>query len=401
MSAIIEVRGVTRRFGGLAAVDDVSFDVHEGAVKALIGPNGAGKSTLFNSMTGFDNPDAGTVHYAGMDVTGRKPHRIVELGMSRTFQNTQLFDHMSVLDNVKVGRYTRTRTGFLAAALRLPRARREERLVEEEAGRLLRLLGIEDFADVPAGDIPHGRRRLLEICRALASEPSVLLLDEPAAGLNNAETSKLADALLRIRDMGITLIVVEHDMGLVMEISDSITNLDSHRRVKRGIAMVPEGRMLFASMTVDENLRLGAYSRRDSTGVLEDLELVFQLFPVLEERLKQMAGTLSGGEQQMLAIGRALMSRPRLLLLDEPSLGLAPMIIREIFSVLDRLRERDVTLFLVEQDAKMALRHADRGYVMRTGTIALSGTADELIVNDDVRLIYLGGWQGDETRSTA
>jgi len=189
--------------------------------------------------------------------------------------------------------------------------------------------------------------------------------------------------------------------GEVLFEGESITNLDSHRRVKRGIAMVPEGRMLFASMTVDENLRLGAYSRRDSTGVLEDLELVFQLFPVLEERLKQMAGTLSGGEQQMLAIGRALMSRPRLLLLDEPSLGLAPMIIREIFSVLDRLRERDVTLFLVEQDAKMALRHADRGYVMRTGTIALSGTADELIANDDVRLIYLGGWQGDETRSTA
>jgi len=234
MSALIEVRGVTRRFGGLAAVDNVSFDVHEGAVKALIGPNGAGKSTLFNSMTGFDNPDAGTVHYAGMDVTGRKPHRIVELGMSRTFQNTQLFDHMSVLDNVKVGRYTRTRTGFLAAALRLPRARREERLVEEEAGRLLRLLGIEDFADVPAGDIPHGRRRLLEICRALASEPTVLLLDEPAAGLNNAETSKLADALLRIRDMGITLIVVEHDMGLVMEISDSIIVLNQGRKIAEG-----------------------------------------------------------------------------------------------------------------------------------------------------------------------
>lgn len=178
--------------------------------------------------------------------------------------------------------------------------------------------------------------------------------------------------------------------GEVFFEGESITGLDSHRRVERGIAMVPEGRLLFAPMTVRENLKLGAYTRRDSAAVAEDLELVFHLFPVLEERLTQTAGTLSGGEQQMLAMGRALMSRPRLLLLDEPSLGLAPMIVREIFGVLDSLRERDVTLFLVEQDAKMALKHADRGYVMRTGSIALSGRADELIVNDDVRLIYLG-----------
>lgn len=225
---------MTRRFGGLAAVDDISFDVHEGSIKALIGPNGAGKSTLFNTMTGFDRPDAGTIRYGGTDVTGSKPYRIVELGMARTFQNTQLFDHLSVIDNVKVGRYTRTRTGFLAAALRLPRAQREERLVEEDAGRYMRLLGIEDLAGLPAGDIPHGRRRLLEICRALATEPAVLLLDEPAAGLNTAETSKLAEALRRIRDTGITLIVVEHDMGLVMEISDSIIVLNQGRKIAEG-----------------------------------------------------------------------------------------------------------------------------------------------------------------------
>jgi branched-chain amino acid transport system ATP-binding protein len=152
---------------------------------------------------------------------------------------------------------------------------------------------------------------------------------------------------------------------------------------------------------VDENLRLGAYRRRDVEAVAEDLELVFELFPVLEERREQTAATLSGGEQQMLAIGRALMSRPRLLLLDEPSLGLAPMIIREIFGVLDRLRERGLTIFLVEQDAKIALKHADRGYVMRTGTIALSGTAAALAANDDVRLIYLGAWHADEEESAS
>jgi branched-chain amino acid transport system ATP-binding protein len=234
MSALLEVRGMTRRFGGLTAVDDVSFDIYEGSIKAVIGPNGAGKSTLFNVITGFDSPDAGTVSYSGIAMLGRRPHEIVELGMARTFQNTQLFDHLSVLDNVKVGRYVRTRTGFAAAALRLPRARREERLLEEEARRLLRLLDIEDVAEAPAGDIPHGRRRLLEICRALATEPGVLLLDEPAAGLNTAETSKLAEALLRIRDMGVTLVVVEHDMGLVMEISDSIIVLNQGRKIAEG-----------------------------------------------------------------------------------------------------------------------------------------------------------------------
>ena len=234
MSALVEVREVTRRFGGLTAVDAVSFDVHEGAIKAVIGPNGAGKSTLFNAMTGFDRPDEGTVAFAGVDVTARKPHKIVELGMARTFQNTQLFDHLSVLENVKVGRYVRTETGFAAAAVRLPAARREERLVEEEARRLLRLLGIEELADALAGDIPHGRRRLLEICRALATEPGVLLLDEPAAGLNGAETARLAEALFRIRDMGVTLVVVEHDMGLVMEVCDAIIVLNQGRKIAEG-----------------------------------------------------------------------------------------------------------------------------------------------------------------------
>ena len=184
--------------------------------------------------------------------------------------------------------------------------------------------------------------------------------------------------------------------GSVLFEGEDMTRLDAHRRVDRGIALVPEGRMLFAPMTVEENLRLGAYHRSDPAGIQEDRDLVFDLFPVLAERRGQTAGTLSGGEQQMLAIGRALMSRPRLVLLDEPSLGLAPKVIREIFDVLDRLRESGLTIFLVEQDANIALKHADRGYVMRTGTIALSGDADELMANDDVRLIYLGSWHDRE-----
>lgn len=178
---------------------------------------------------------------------------------------------------------------------------------------------------------------------------------------------------------------------VILEGSD-VTAVPVHRRVGRGVVLVPEGRMLFASMSVDENLTLGAYLRggRGKQSAEADRGRVFELFPILEQRRKQAAGTLSGGEQQMLAIGRALMSAPKVLLLDEPSLGLAPKVIAEIFAVLDRLRETGLTIVLVEQDAKVALKHADRGYVMRTGEIALSGSAEALLTNDDVRHIYLG-----------
>jgi branched-chain amino acid transport system ATP-binding protein len=178
----------------------------------------------------------------------------------------------------------------------------------------------------------------------------------------------------------------------------TLTNMAAHRRVGRGIVLVPEGRMLFPTMNVDENLTLGAYlrTRRERKAVERDRARVFELFPVLAERRGQAAGTLSGGEQQRLAIGRALMSAPKVLLLDEPSLGLAPKVIAEIFSVLDRLRETGLTMVLVEQDAKAALKHADRGYVMRTGQIALSGSAEALLNNDDVRLIYLGARSTNE-----
>ena len=191
--------------------------------------------------------------------------------------------------------------------------------------------------------------------------------------------------------------------GSVVLDGEDVTSMKPDKRVGMGMALIPEGRQLFGTMTVEENLRLGAYSRdRRATGEYgEDLRSVYELFPVLGERAGQTAGTLSGGEQQMLAIGRALMSKPRLLLLDEPSLGLAPMVIREIFAALGRLRERGLTMFLVEQDAKIALKHADRGYVMRTGRIALSGSASDLMADDDVRLIYLGAWHGGEGESRA
>jgi branched-chain amino acid transport system ATP-binding protein len=232
--SLLSVSGLTRRFSGLVALDDVSFDVHEGEIKAVIGPNGAGKSTLFNCVSGFDAPTAGRVTFAGASVAGMKPHVIVRAGVARTFQNTQLFEEMTVLDNVLAGMHAVTRTGMLSAALRLPRALREERRSREEAMRLLRLIGLADAGDAQAGDLPHGLRRLLEIARALASRPRLVLLDEPAAGLNTAETRELAEVLYRVRDGGVTVVVVEHDMGLVMEVSDAIVVLDRGRKIAEG-----------------------------------------------------------------------------------------------------------------------------------------------------------------------
>lgn len=180
--------------------------------------------------------------------------------------------------------------------------------------------------------------------------------------------------------------------GLVIYEDRDITNMPPNKIVRSGISMVPQGRQVFADMTVAENLELGAYvrHRKDRPEVRQDQDMVYELFPVLAERKKQTAGTLSGGEQQMLAVGRALMSRPRLLLLDEPSMGLAPKVIQSIFKTLHGLHEQGLTILLVEQDAKIALETADYGYVMRTGKVALEGTSDELLENEEVKHIYLG-----------
>ena len=232
--SLLSVHEVTKRFGGLTAVDAVSFEVHEGTVKALIGPNGAGKSTLFNTLTGFERPDSGSVTFDGAQIVGRPARWVVRAGLARTFQNTQLFDRMSARENVMVGAQAHQRRGFIAAALRLPQARAEDRDASTEAGRLLRLIGIESWAETPASDLPSGIRRLLEIARALATKPRLLLLDEPAAGLNATETVELVHTLRRVRDSGITVLVVEHDMGLVMEVSDEIVVIDRGCKIAEG-----------------------------------------------------------------------------------------------------------------------------------------------------------------------
>jgi branched-chain amino acid transport system ATP-binding protein len=232
--SLLEIRELSRSFGGLKAVNDVSFTVRAGSVKSVIGPNGAGKTTLFNLISGMLPCDSGVVLQNGQEITGLQPHRIAELGISRTFQTTKLFSRMTVLENVMVGRHTRTKAGFLAGVLNLPWTWKEEREIRERSSGLLDSLGLADAAGELASNLPFGKQRLLEIARALATEPSLLLLDEPAAGLNIYETREMADLVLKIRRWGITVLLVEHDMSLVMDISDEIVVLNYGRKVAEG-----------------------------------------------------------------------------------------------------------------------------------------------------------------------
>ncbi len=231
---ILEVRGVSKSFGGLQALFDISFEVLPATIHAVIGPNGAGKTTLFNAVTGVYVPDAGEIVYDGEAIQGRKPHAIAAKGIMRTFQNVELFGSMSVLENVLVGRHSRMRCGFWGAIGRLPWVRREEREARDRAMELLQFVGLEQVAGQPSTDLPFGWQRFLEIARAMGAEPRLMLLDEPASGLNPVETQRLGDLLLKIRDRGITLLLVEHDMSLTMGISDRILVLHQGRRLAEG-----------------------------------------------------------------------------------------------------------------------------------------------------------------------
>jgi branched-chain amino acid transport system ATP-binding protein len=231
VSALLEVTGLSKRFGGLQAVKDVSFRVQKGMVKALIGPNGAGKTTLFNLVSGVLPPDGGTVALRGEPIHGSAPHRVAARGMSRTFQQIRLFAQMTALENVMVGVHPRSRAGFLAGMFHLPWTWREEREIERRAREALDFVGIPELADVDATSLSYGQQRGVELARALAAEPELLLLDEPAAGLNMRETTELARLIGRIRDRGVTVLIVEHDMGLVMNVSDEVAVLSYGQKI--------------------------------------------------------------------------------------------------------------------------------------------------------------------------
>ena len=491
--ALLEVKNLGISFGGLRAVNEFNIKIEKGQLYGLIGPNGAGKTTIFNMLTGVYKPTDGIITLDGQNITAKKTIEINKAGIARTFQNIRLFKDLTVLDNVKVGLHNSYKYSTVAGLLRLPAYHKTEKAMNEKAMELLEVFGMAGEAEQLASNLPYGKQRKLEIARALATDPKLLLLDEPAAGMNPNETLELMETIRFVRDkFDMTILLIEHDMKLVsgiceeltvlnfgqvltqgetsvvlndpevikaylgeseerimamLEIKDlevyygmiqaikgisfevnqgevialigangagktttlqtitgmipakkgsitfngvDITKIPGHKIVPMGMAHVPEGRRVFSQLSVLDNLKLGAYTRKDSKEIQESLQMVYRHFPRLEERKNQPAGTLSGGEQQMLAMGRALMSKPSIILMDEPSMGLSPIFVSEIFEIIKEISESGTTVLLVEQNAKKALSIADRAYVLETGNIVLSGEAKELMNDESIKKAYLG-----------
>ena len=231
---LLQAQGITKRFGGVQALDQVSFGIETGEIYGLIGPNGAGKTTLFNVLTGIYPPDGGTFAFAGQAVTGLKPDRIAAAGIARTFQNIRLFANLSALENVMIGRHLRSRAGVAGAVLRTRATLEEERQIERRALALLDYVGVRARANDPAGSLPYGDQRRLEIARALALDPRLLALDEPAAGMNATERIALGKLVRMIRDAGVTVLLIEHDVRLVMNLCDRVMVLDYGEKIAEG-----------------------------------------------------------------------------------------------------------------------------------------------------------------------
>lgn len=231
---ILRLNGITKVFGGLTALEDVSFSVDEGSITGVIGPNGAGKTTLFNIVTGLYAQTAGEVYLSSHNISFLKTESLAGLGLVRTFQNVELFRQMTVLENVMVGLHTKSRSGIFSCALKLPGQMKEDKYIREKSMEWLDFTGMADLADTTAGNLPFGKGRLLEISRALAAQPKIILMDEPAAGLNSRETTELASLIRKVRQSGVTVVLVEHDMDLVMDICESIVVLNLGKKLAEG-----------------------------------------------------------------------------------------------------------------------------------------------------------------------
>ncbi|MFQ6018300.1 MAG: ATP-binding cassette domain-containing protein [Kiloniellaceae bacterium] len=491
-SPLLECHGIDKRFGGLVAVSHAGLRIRGGRLQSLIGPNGAGKTTLFNVLSGMYRPESGTVAFCGESIDGMSADRVASRGLARSFQITNLFEGLTVYENLRLGVQARDPKRFNVW-------RRAESLaiVDEETRALAKFLGLEGLEDAQVSSLSYGGQRLLEIGVALSTKPKLLLLDEPLAGLAAADRERVVD-LIQLLTQHMAVLVVEHDIDRVFAFSDSITVMNngavlvdgspeevrnnpkvqevylgsgrkamiqsreratkvvgkpilelqdvntfygkSHilydvslearenevvallgrngagksctvksiagltppRRgriyhegelisdrspediARRGIGWVPQGRRLFPDMTVEENLALGGLRRSKSSGVHWDQERIFHYFPRIKERLNVKADVLSGGEQQMVAIARALSGNVKFLLLDEPFEGLAPAITEEVFESIDQLR-KEISMLIIEHDLDLVLSLADRAYVLDGGRITYDGPAEPLLTDLEFR----------------
>jgi branched-chain amino acid transport system ATP-binding protein len=234
MTADLVLENVSKRFGGLLAVSNLNLEIPKGKILSLIGPNGAGKTTVFNMITGVYPPTEGSIRFREKQLNDLRSNRIIARGIARTFQNIRLFKSMTVLENVQVGMHCRTKSGAVRALLKTPFEKREEREITEKAVKILEFIGLKELLNDYASNLPYGEQRRLEIARALATEPEIILLDEPAAGMNPRETEELMEFILKLRDTGLTIFLVEHDMKLVMGISEMVTVLDYGKKIAEG-----------------------------------------------------------------------------------------------------------------------------------------------------------------------
>jgi branched-chain amino acid transport system ATP-binding protein len=495
---MLRVRDISVRFGGIVALDGVSLDLNRGEILGLIGPNGAGKTTLFNCISGVVRPDAGSMFFEDRSLKFAPPHERARLGIARTFQNLQLWGSMTVQENVTVPMDALGGRNTFSDALHLPFSTYAEHASSERARAILHVLELDRHCKTLAGDLPAGIQRRVEIARALAARPQLLLLDEPAAGLDARETEHLAELLHTVRErFHVSMLLVDHDMSLVLPVSDyvyvlakgspsaiqndskviaaylgeeserpkekagnvvavptraepllevkqlsagyghlevirdvslmvrpgevvacigangagktttlraisgmihprsgqitfqgkDITGGSAEQISRQGLVHIPEGRGLFPNLSVEDTLRLVS----NSIGKEPDLATAYRLFPKLRERRHQAVGTLSGGEQQMVALARAVLARPRRGLVDELSQGVEATVVRQLFEIIRLMRDEGIAVLIVEQFVESALEVADRAYVFEHGTIGHSGTAAEL--REDRKLIsgsYLG-----------
>ena len=252
---LLSIKNLTKRFGGLMAVNDVSFDVDQGKIVGLIGPNGAGKTTVFNLITGNYIPDEGRIVFNGQDLVGLKTHKIVSLGIARTFQTIRLFKNLTVLENVLAGCHCRMRSGIFSSMFSLPWQRKEEKLALGRALKELEFIGLKEHMDLKSMNLSYGNQRLLEIARALASSPKLIVLDEPAGGMNDYETQQLVGLIRKMQDRGLTVLLIEHDMNLVMRICEHIVVLEHGALIAQGNAgqITQDQRVIEAYLGIDDD----------------------------------------------------------------------------------------------------------------------------------------------------